>query len=67
MSSLLSSIKPNNHKIHPCISERKVALCLAIISKNKNKNISFEKSEIFKKKNDIENVWDFRKTKKIKK
>jgi hypothetical protein len=37
MSSLLSSIKPNNHKIHPCISERKVALCLAIISKNKIK------------------------------
>jgi hypothetical protein len=39
MSSLLSSIKPNNHKIYPCISERKIALCLAIISKNKNKNI----------------------------
>jgi len=70
MSSLLSSIKPNNHKIHPCISERKVALCLAIISKNKNKNIiittagdtktledeiSFENVKIFTDKDLIQN------------
>jgi hypothetical protein len=70
MSSLLSSIKPNNHKIHPCISERKVALCLAIILKNKNKNIiittagdtkiledeiSFENVKIFTDKNLIQN------------
>ena len=39
MSSLSSSIKSNNHKIHPCVSERKIALCLAIISKNEDKNI----------------------------
>ena len=70
MSSLLSSIKPNNHKIHPCISECKVALCLAIISKNKNKNIiittagdtkvledeiSFENVKIFTDKDLIQN------------
>jgi hypothetical protein len=70
MSSLLSSIKPNNHKIHPCISERKVALCLAIILKNKNKNIiittagdtkiledeiSFENVKIFTDKDLIQN------------
>ena len=70
MSSLLSSIKPNNHKIHPCICERKVALCLAIISKNKNKNIiittagdtktledeiSFENVKIFTDKDLIQN------------
>ena len=39
MSSTSSLIKANNHRVHPCTSERKIALIKAIISKNTDKEI----------------------------
>jgi len=39
MSSTSISIKPNNHRVHPCANDRKLALVQAIISKNESKNI----------------------------
>ena len=39
MSETKPSIKPNNHKVHPCANERKIPLIKAIISKNEDKEI----------------------------
>lgn len=39
MQDAKPTIKPNNHKIHPCSNDRKIALLKAIISKNENKKI----------------------------
>lgn len=39
MSKQNISIKPNNHRVHPCPTERKLALVSEIISRNSNKKI----------------------------
>ncbi len=39
MSDTKPTIKPNNHKVHPCVNERKIDLIKAIVSRNKDKSI----------------------------